>query len=158
MPASAFRIRALRAEDFAHFFALDDDALHALGAARVVADSKPGYPCRVSLADADVGEELLLLPYEHHSVSSPYRAAGPIYVRRHAATADPAIGAIPDYVTRRLISVRAYDSAHWMINALVCEGTAVRAHIERLLTEPRIATLHLHNAKQGCYSCRVERA
>jgi len=33
----------------------------ARGARRVIADSTPGYPCRVSLADAAVGDELLLL-------------------------------------------------------------------------------------------------
>lgn len=153
-----FAIRALPAAPFAHWFELDDDSLAALGAARVIADRKPGFPCRVSLADAEVGEELLLLPFEHHAVPSPYRAAGPIFIRRGAQEAQLPAGEIPGYVSQRLISVRAYDAAHWMTDALVCEGSEVRAHIERLLEDPRIACLHLHNAKQGCYSCKVERA
>jgi hypothetical protein len=153
-----FVIRALPAALFAHWFELDDERLAQLGAARVIADRNPGFPCRVSLADAEVGEELLLLPFEHHAVPSPYRAAGPIFVRRRAQQARLEPGEIPDYVSRRLISVRAYDAAHWMTDALVCDGSEMREQIERLLEDPRIACLHLHNAKQGCYSCMVERA
>jgi hypothetical protein len=33
---------------------------------------------------------VLLLPFTHHDVSSPYRAAGPIFVRRGVKTATPA--------------------------------------------------------------------
>lgn len=158
MTAASFQIKALPAEAFARWFTLDDAALRAAGAARVIADHQPGFPCRVSLADSEVGDELLLLPYEHHAVASPYRASGPIFVRRNASSANVAPGEIPEYVTRRLISVRAYDSAHWMVEALVSDGRELAPYIERLFRNPRIASLHLHNAKQGCYSCRVERA
>jgi hypothetical protein len=158
MPSATFQITALPAEAFAHYFRLDAAGLRAAGATRVVADKSPGFPCRVSLADAGVGEELLLLAYEHHAVPSPYRASGPIFVRRNATTSILRPGQIPEYVARRLISVRAYDSAHWMVEALVSEGSELRPHFERLLGDPRVAYLHLHNARQGCYSCRVERA
>jgi hypothetical protein len=86
------------------------------------------------------------------------RAAGPIFVRQNASTAKPRPGQIPEYVARRLISVRAYDTANWMVEALVSEGSGLEAHFEQLFANPRIAYLHLHNARQGCYSCRVERA
>jgi hypothetical protein len=158
MTNPSFRIKALPAEDFAPLFALGDVELAAAGAARVIADKQPGFPCRTSLADAEPGDELLLIHFEHHAVDSPYRAAGPIYVRRSAATAVPRPGEIPEYVSRRLISVRAYDSAHWMVEALVCDGHDLRPHVELLFSDPRVAYLHLHNAKQGCYSCSVERA
>jgi hypothetical protein len=157
MTTPKFRIKALPAEEFAPLFTLGDAELAVLGAARVIADKQPGYPCRVSLADAEPGEELLLLHYEHHAVASPYRAAGPIYVRRNAATNALGPGEIPDYVARRLVSVRAYDSAHWMVEALVSDGHELRPHFARLFEDQRIAYLHLHNAKQGCYSCCVER-
>ena len=154
---SSFRLVGLAAENFEPFFAMSDAELAALGARRVVADAPTGYPCRVSLVDADVGDELLLLPHEHLSTGSPYRASGPVYVRRGAARAVLAPGAIPPYVTRRLMSVRAYDAGDMMVEAGVCEGTQASDLIERMLSDEAVSFVHLHNAKRGCFSCRVER-
>lgn len=154
---SSFRLVGLGADTFAPFFAMNDDELAALGARRVVADESPGFPCRVSLADADVGDELLLLPFEHLAARSPYRASGPVFVRAHAQRAVLEPGVIPPYVTRRLMSVRAYDASDMMIAGEVCEGVDVQATLERLMADDAVAFIHLHNAKRGCFSCRVER-
>jgi len=154
---SSFRLVGLAAENFEPYFAMGDAELAALGARRVVADSPTGFPCRVSLVDADVGDELLLLPHEHLSTGSPYRASGPVYVRRGATRAVLAPDAIPPYVTRRVMSVRAYDPGDMMVDADVCEGTRVREVIERFVADDGVAFIHLHNAKRGCFSCRVER-
>ena len=148
---SSFRLVGLAAENFEPFFAMSDAELAALGARRV------GFPCRVSLADAEAGDELLLLPFEHLSTRSPYRASGPVFVRRGARRAVLAPGEIPPYVTRRWMSVRAYDADDMMVAAEVCDGAEVRAVIERLIADEAVAFIHLHNAKRGCFSCRVER-
>ena len=154
---SSFRLVGLGADNFEPFFAMSDDELIALGARRVVADESPGFPCRVSLADAEVGDELLLLPFEHLSARSPYRASGPVYVRARAQRAVLEPGVIPPYVTRRLMSVRAYDASDMMVAGEVCEGIDARATLERLLADDAVAYIHLHNARRGCFSCRVER-
>jgi len=154
---STFRLVGLPAETFEPFFAMSDAELAALGARRVVADESPGFPCRVSLADAEVGDELLLLPFDHLITRSPYRASGPVFVRKGARRAVLAPGEIPPYVERRWMSVRAYDADDMMIAADVCEGGGVREVIDRLMTDPATAFIHLHNAKRGCFSCRVER-
>ncbi|HYP31092.1 MAG TPA: DUF1203 domain-containing protein [Burkholderiaceae bacterium] len=154
---SSFRLVGLAAENFEPFFAMSDAELAALGARRVVADAPVGFPCRVSLADAEAGDELLLLPFEHLSTGSPYRASGPVFVRRGARRAVLAPGEIPPYVTRRWMSVRAYDADDMMVAAEVCDGAEVRAVIERLIADEAVAFIHLHNAKRGCFSCRVER-
>ena len=83
----SFQIHALPAEPSARLLALPDDALRTRGIRRVVADGRSGYPSRVSLQDAVEGERLLLLPYRHHDVDTPYRASGPIYVREIATRA-----------------------------------------------------------------------
>jgi hypothetical protein len=155
---TSFRITGLDAHLFDPLFAQGDAERAAAGVHRVVADKTPGFPCRVSLADAEVGEELLLLPFTHQPAESPYRSSGPIFVRRGAAPAALPPGHIPEYVTRRLMSVRAYDANHWMVDAGVCEGAALAPEIDRLFADARVDYLHLHNAKRGCYSCRVERA
>jgi hypothetical protein len=152
-----FILRGLDPAGFEPLFGLPDSELRARAIQRRIADAHPGFPCRVSLDDAGVGEELLLLPYEHHAVASPYRAAGPIFVRRGARAARLAPGEVPPYVTRRLISLRAYDASALMRDASVCAGHEVAAQLEGLLQDPAVAYIHLHNAKQGCYSCRAER-
>jgi hypothetical protein len=154
---SSFRLVGLAAENFEPFFAMSDDELAALGARRVVADASTGFPCRVSLADAATGDELLLLPFEHLSTRSPYRASGPVFVRRGVARALLPPGEIPPYVTRRTMSVRAYDANDMMVDADVCDGTDVRGTLDRMLADDAVAFIHLHNAKRGCFSCRVER-
>jgi hypothetical protein len=154
---TAFQIVALPLEPFAPLFELDDDVLGQRGAHRCVADAKPGYPCRVSLVDAEPGERVILLPHQHHDVASPYRSSGPIYVREHAKRARPVVNEVPDAVRRRLLSVRAYDAAGFMVEAEVTEGAELEGAIDRFFADPKVAYLHLHNARPGCYSCRVDR-
>jgi hypothetical protein len=154
---SSFRLVGLEPSRFDPLFALDDAQLRAHDAIRVRADATPGYPCRISLEDAQPGDELLLLPYEHQPARSPYRASGPIYVRRGARPAVLAPGELPPYVTRRPISLRAYDAHDMMVDAGVAEGDALRPEIERLLRDARVRYIHLHNARRGCFSCKVER-
>ena len=154
---ASFRLVGLTPHPFQPLFALSDAQLHERGARRVRADRTPGYPCRISLADAQPGDELLLLPFAHQPCASPYQASGPIYVRRDAAQAVLAPGELPPSITQRLISLRAYDAADMMVDAGVAEGEALRGEIERLLANGKVDYIHLHNAKRGCFSCRLER-
>ena len=154
---SSFRLVGLPFEPFAKFFAMSDSALAGVNIRRVVAQEKPGFPCRVSLVDAEIGEELLLLPYEHQPAGSPYRASGPIFVRQAAKQALIEAGIIPDYVRDRLISVRAYDAAHLMTDAALCEGRDAAPVIRAMFASEEVAYIHLHNAKRGCFSCAVQR-
>jgi hypothetical protein len=57
-----------------------------------------------------------------------------------------------------MISVRAYDRAHMMVDATVCAGAAVAKELERQFASEQVAYIHLHNAPQGCFSCQVNRA
>jgi len=153
-----FQIHALPADSFAPLFALPDDALRARDIRSVVADDRPAYPCRVSLQDATEGERLLLLPYDHHRVDTPYRASGPVYVRAAATQALPVVDEVPALLRTRLLSLRAYDSRGMMVWADVAPGTEVEAAIAALFAIERSAYIHIHYAKPGCYACCVERA
>lgn len=155
---NSFRFVGLPFEPFSHYFELSDAELAACNARRVFATAKPGYPCRVSLADAEIGDELLLLPFEHQPASSPYRSSGPIFVRKSATPARLEAGVVPDCVPARLMSVRAYDAGHLMTDALVCNGTEASAAIQTMFAREDVAYIHLHNANRGCFSCAVERA
>ena len=136
---------------------MNENELSAKGARRMTVDAKPGFPCRIGLADAEIGETVILLPFVHHDVDSAYRASGPIFVREDAEEAQLEPGEIPDLVLNRTMSVRAYDNNSMMIDGSVITGPEIRAHIEKMFTNPKIAYLHLHNAGAGCYSCKVER-
>jgi hypothetical protein len=157
-PTAAFRFVALPAEKFAPLFDQTDAELRAIGARRWVADEKPGFPCRVSLADAEVGENLLLLSFTHHDVDTPYRASGPIFVRQGVATAKPAVGEVPALLAHRRLSLRAYSEQAMLVASEVVEGSAVEAAIGRLFADPKVHYLDVHNAGPGCFNCRVERA
>lgn len=155
---SSFQIVALEYRDFAHLFQLPDAQLQALGVIRTVATADSGFPCRVSLQDAARGDELLLLPYEHQAVASPYRASGPIFVRRDAVAATLPADELPPCVIGRLISLRAYDHADMMVAASVVDGAELGTSIEQQFSDPAIAYIHLHNAKPGCFSCKAVRS
>jgi Protein of unknown function (DUF1203) len=155
---SSFQLIALPSEQFLSLFNQSDAELQATGARRMIVDQKLGFPCRVSLADAEVGETIILLHFTHHNVLSPYRASGPIYVRHGARTASPAVDEIPAMFRHRLLSVRAYDAAAMMVGAEVVKGNELDDAIQRLFANESIVYLHLHNAQPGCYNCFVVRA
>lgn len=152
-----FRIDGLPPEPFRPLFDLSDEALARIGARRVFADS-PRLPCRVSMAHAAIGEELLLLNYEHQPAHSPYRSTHAIYVRKAADRAFECVDEVPDILASRLLAVRAFDAAGMIVDAGVCEGTRAAEVFERLLADSRASYLHVHNAAHGCYAARVERA
>ena len=154
----AFQLVALPMERFESLLTQSDEELRAIGVRRMVADKQPGYPCRVSLVDAEPGEYMLLAPFTHHDVASPYRASGPIFVRVKAQTVKLEVDEVPTMLRSRLLSIRAYDEAGMMIGADVVKGCELEEHIWRLLADNRVEYLHLHNARPGCYNCRVERA
>jgi hypothetical protein len=153
-----FRIHALPYERFAPLFRLSDADLEKAGAARMVVDTKPGTPCRVSLADAEPGETVVLVNFEHQPANSPYRASHAIFIRENAEQAFPEVGEVPQVLASRLISLRAFDQRHYMVAADVMAGTKLREAIPVMFRDPAISYLHLHNAKPGCFAASVTRA
>lgn len=152
-----FQISALPAERFRHLFGADDDTLKAHGVRRMIVDSHPAFPCRVSLEDGEVGEAMLLLNFEHQPAETPYRSCHAIFVRDHAVQARLQPDEVPDQLRRRLLSIRAFDAEGSMIDADVVEGREIERPIEAMLANPKTSYLHVHNAKRGCYAARVDR-
>ena len=151
-----FIVRPIQ-EELNYLFDLSEAELAGLGAVRMKVDSFPGYPCRVSLEDAAIGEEVILFPYEHHATSSPYRASGPIFIRRNAISARLGENEIPQMLAHRFLSVRAYDSRGMMHAARTLPGERLSEEIQALFAMPAVAYLHVHNAGPGCFNCQVER-
>ncbi len=153
-----FRITGLSPEPFRHLWGLPDEELARRGARRYVADSEPGLPDRIEMRDVEPGQAVLLLNHVCQPADTPYRATHAIFVREGATDAYDRVAEVPDVLRRRLLSLRAYDAAGWMLDADVVEGRDVEPVIARLLANPAVSYLHAHNAKRGCYAGRIERA
>lgn len=147
-------ITGLDAAAFIPLFACSDEGLSARSIVRRTVDTFPGYPCRISLQDAPIGERVLLLNYEHLSVASPYRASHAIYVREHVATAHHR-NEVPEVMQRRVVSLRAFDADGMLVDADLATGHEIDANLRRLLALERVVHVDLHYAKPGCFAGRA---
>ena len=154
----SYRITGLSPEPFTELFGLDDESLAARGVKRYIVDEKPGFPDRIEMRDLEPGERALLLNYEHLSGATPYRSTHAIYVREGASAAYERTNEIPDVMRIRPLSIRAFDGNDMMIDADVVDGADAERLIQRFFANPDVAYIHVHNAKRGCYSGRVDRA
>ena len=155
---TSFRIRGLDAGPFQHLFGISDDALVAQGAVRMIVDQCPGFPDRIEMRDLDLGESVLLVNYQHQPAANPYQSSHAIFVREGAQIRYDRIDEIPDVLARRMISLRAFDSDHMMVDADLVDGRDLAQAIGGYFQNPQIAYLHAHNAKRGCFAARIDRA
>ena len=154
----SYRVSGLDPAPFRHLYGLSDDALAAHGVKRYVADAKPGFPDRVEVRDAEPGETLLLLNYEHQPADTPYRASHAIFVREGAEQAYDEVDTVPEPLRVRPISLRAFNDAGEMVDADLVDGRELESLISRFFAKPDVAYLHAHYAKRGCYAARIDRA
>ena len=114
------------------------------------------FPCRVSLIDRPVGEQILLLNHVSHDVANPYRASHAIFV----ADAEQAefVDEIPPVFEKRILSLRGFDADGMMADAILTQPGEADAGIRKLFANPDIRTIHAHNATRGCFSAKIERA
>ena len=154
----SYIVSGLQSAPFAPLFGLDDEALIAQGIHRMNAPQDGLYPCRVTLADVPAGTPVLLLSYQHQPAAGPYRADGPIFVTEGYRETAMVTGELPLMMTRRILSVRAYDGDDMMVDAEVVDGQQADTLIRRYLSQPDIAYLHVHLARRGCFAARVDRA
>ena len=155
----SFRIHALPPGPFRPLFSMDHAALMEIGARRIIADAPHSAPCRVSLADAEPGEPLILLNHRHlDAAGSPYRSEGPIFVREAAVEATLEVGEVPDMLGRRLLSARLYDADWMMTDADVVQGSDLAHRLAGWLADPSVSIVHLHTARRGCVMAAAARA
>ena len=132
------------------------DELRTKGGIGYVADERPGFPCRQCLRDAQIGDQMILVSHDPFSAWSPYRSASPIFLHRDPCT--PFIDdELPEQLTGRRLSVRAFDTAEMMLDAALVQGDELASTIERLLDNAAVDHLHVHNEPRGCFAARVER-
>ena len=154
----SFVVSGLPVAQFQPLFGLSDDALAARGVIRHTANAPMGFPCRITLEDAPVGETVLLLNYEHQPADTPYRARHAIFVRETATATRTVVDHVPaSLALRPFISLRAFDGRGMMLDAEVSPGAELMGPIERLLAVPGAAYLHAYYAGRGCYAAHIAR-
>ena len=153
-----YRITGVKREPFEHLFGLGDAELAALNARRVVADKKPGFPCRITLEDANPGESLILTNYVSHDVATPYRTAYAIYVREAALESAVYDNALPPVFRQRPLSLRGFDGEGMLRGALLALPGEAEDKILELFENSEIAAIHAHNAAYGCFAAKIERS
>lgn len=154
----AFRITGLSPEPFRHLFGLSEEALAEHGAQRWTATQDSRLPDRIEVRDALPGETLLLVNHQHQPADTPYRAAHAIFVREGATQAYDRIDEIPVAMRSRMLSLRAFDHAHLMVDAELIDGREAEAAIARLFVQPEVDYIQAHYATRGCYAARIDRA
>ena len=152
-----FQVVGIQENEIQELLRLSDTAYERLGIRKMVVNEKPGYPCRLSLADAEIGEEVLLLNYEHHKVGSPYRSSGPVFIRTAARQANLPKNELPIMLYHRLLSLRVYDTAAMMVDARTVPGRELEETIQDIFANPEAVYIQVHNSGPGCYNCQVNR-
>jgi len=152
-----FIISGIKQNVVQHLFSLNEQELIAKGISKITVDEKPGFPCRVSLEDANIGEEILAFNYEHHKVNSPYRSSGPVFVRFNINEARLKKNEIPKMLEHRYLSLRIYDNEGTMIDAKTIEGKHLEGSIQEIFANEKAKYIQVHNAKPGCYNCQINR-
>jgi hypothetical protein len=153
----SFRIQGLSPAPFRHLYGLSDEALATRGARRYAVDRRPGFPDRIEVRDLEPGETALLVNYVHQPAANPYSAAHAIFVREGAERAYDRVGDIPEVMRIRPISLRAFGSDDYMLDADLVDGSDLAALIARFFADPRVAYLHAHYARRGCFAARIDR-
>jgi hypothetical protein len=122
-----------------------------------VADEHPGYPCRQCLQDAQIGEVLILVSHDPFEHDSPYRSASPIFLHSERCAPFEGGSVVPDQLTIRQLSVRAFDDLDMMLDAAVIDGIELAPTIHRFFADPQAHHVHVHNATRGCWAVRADR-
>ena len=151
-----YRIRGLEPAPFAPLFALSDVELEAKGMTRMPVDN-PNFPCRITLRDCEIGDEVLLLNHVSHDGRNPYRASHAIFVSKSATAAADYVDAVPPALDRRILSLRAFDDEGMMVDAALVQPGEADPAIRKLLADPAAAHIDAHNAIRGCFAARIDR-
>ena len=132
---------------------MDDERLSDFGARRYYADRNPGFPDRIEMRDAEIGETVLLLNHVHQTGDTPYRASHAIFVREGADACYDRVGEVPQALRPRLLSLRAF-------RRLTHDGRRRRnrgrrgggSHRTSVRKYRKLAYIQAHYAKRGCFA------
>lgn len=127
---------------------------------RAVSDGD-GVPCRHCLRMVPKGVAYLVLAHRPFPAPQPYAELGPIFLCADADTCDapddsslvPQILESPDYI------VRGYGPNDRIVYGTggVTPSGDIPMRAKELLSDPRVAYLHIRSARNNCFQVRVDK-
>lgn len=151
-------VEGLESAPFEPWFALSDAELERRGARRMTVDAAPGFPCRVTLEEAQPGESVILLNHTSRAGEGPYRASHAIFVRERARERAVLRNAVPEVFATRVLSLRGFDARGMMVEARLSQPGEAEAGLQALFANREVVEIDAHNAVRGCFSARARRA
>ena len=152
----SYVVRGLDPTPYKPLFGLSEQELAERGVVRMTV-SDPTFPCRVSLTDRAIGENVLLLNHVSHDVANPYRATHAIFVTEAEQAPAEYVDRVPPVFEKRVLSLRGFDAEGMMADAILTQPGEADRGIRKLFENPAIETIHAHNATRGCFSAKIER-
>jgi hypothetical protein len=118
------------------------------------AASGKGEPLRCCLRYAEPGEQITLISYAPFNHPSVWTEVGPVYI--HGARCDgfAATGRLPEQLAtgpRVLRTYRDDDTMDYDHNTVVTDEADLEPIVERLLSEPSVATVHVRTLAPQCF-------
>ena len=150
-----YRITGLDPAPFKPLFDLSDEELASRDVVRMTVTAKPSFPCRVTLEDREIGDQVLLLNHVSQN-GGPYHASHAIFV----SDGPPAtfVDQVPPVFATRILSLRAFDDQGMMVEAALAQPDEADGVIRNLLANEFVDHIDAHNATRGCFSARIERS
>lgn len=152
-----YKITGLSPQLAKQFEVATAEELSALGAVQMTATSKPGFPCRISLEDAEVGEKVILFHHTSHDVDSPYRSSYAIFARTGLTASAQFTDTVPPVFKGRPLGMRAFGEDAMLKTAILALSGEADRSIRALFERDEVAYIDVHNAAHGCFVARVER-
>ncbi|MBO0804278.1 MAG: DUF1203 domain-containing protein [Nocardiopsaceae bacterium] len=116
--------------------------------------SGKGEPLRCCLRYAEQGEQITLISYAPFDHPSVWTEVGPVYIHAERCGGYTQTGRLPDQLAtgpRVLRTYRADDTMNYDHNTVVTDEADLEPIIERLLSEPDVATVHVRTLAPQCF-------
>lgn len=114
--------------------------------------ARGGEPVRCCLADAQAGDDLLMMGYRPALPASPYVETGAVFVHASPCAGPATTTSYPrDWLPRPQV-LRAYDARGWIHPATrTHDGTGAESVLAEVLAEPGVVEVHSRNIGYGCF-------
>jgi Protein of unknown function (DUF1203) len=143
------------------------DAVYRTGAdghgnqLRPFAATGQGEPLRCCLRYASPGEQITLISYAPFDHPSVWTEVGPVYIHAARCGGYPPAGQLPGQLAtgpRVLRTYRADDTMNYDHNTVVTDDAELEPIIQRLLSQPGVATVHVRTLAPQCFLYAVTAA
>jgi hypothetical protein len=128
---------------------------------RPFAATGQGEPLRCCLRYAGPGEQVTLISYAPFGHPSVWTEVGPVYIHAAQCGGYAQAGQLPGQLARGPRVLRAYradDTMNYEHNTVVTDEADLRPIIERLLSQPDVATVHVRTLAPQCFLYAVTAA